>query len=187
MIIGYARPIAADPDCALQEATLREAGCDRIERQPGTILAALEEGDSLVVAQLATLAGSVDQLRAALREIRTAKAYLRVLEPAIDTASEGGIHFAFHLKAVAKFLADTAEIAERENWRERQRAGIAKRKAVGGYPGRKPSVPAALIRKLDAQGVPRAEIVRRLGISRTSVYRVLKAELKGEVIPFPER
>jgi DNA invertase Pin-like site-specific DNA recombinase len=31
----------------------------------------------------------------------------------------------------------------------------------------------AEIRELDAQGVKRAEIARRLGVGRTSVYRVL--------------
>jgi DNA invertase Pin-like site-specific DNA recombinase len=71
-------------------------------------------------------------------------AFLRVLEPAIDTASEGGTHFAFHLKAIANLSRPLiARIGA-----GRQRAGIEKRKAAGGYPGRKSSVPVEHIRSL---------------------------------------
>jgi len=51
--------------------------------------------------------------------------------------------------------------------------GIAKAKAAGVYKGRKPSVPAQEVRRLKADGVKPAEIARRLGMGRTSVYRAL--------------
>jgi DNA invertase Pin-like site-specific DNA recombinase len=51
--------------------------------------------------------------------------------------------------------------------------GIAKKKAEGGYKGRKPSIDVATIRDLAGQGVGATEIARRLGIGRASVYRIL--------------
>ncbi|WP_337248429.1 helix-turn-helix domain-containing protein [Rhodovulum visakhapatnamense] len=69
---------------------------------------------------------------------------------------------------------------------ERQRERIAKAKADGKYKGRKPS---ARMKKADAlallgQGVGKRRIVRNLGISERSVYRitcqyVVKADLNG--------
>jgi DNA invertase Pin-like site-specific DNA recombinase len=58
--------------------------------------------------------------------------------------------------------------------RERQAEGIAAAKARGVYKGRKPRIDAAVVRKLryhDKLGP--ADVARRLGIGRASVYRVL--------------
>jgi DNA invertase Pin-like site-specific DNA recombinase len=62
---------------------------------------------------------------------------------------------------------------------ERQCKGIAKAKAEGKYKGRKPTAreKAAEIAALRANGVCPAEIARRLGIGRASVYRVLEYQL----------
>jgi DNA invertase Pin-like site-specific DNA recombinase len=61
---------------------------------------------------------------------------------------------------------------EREIMLERQREGIAKAKAAGKYKGRPVSIDAAQIKQLSAEMGP-AAIARRLGIARSSVYRVL--------------
>ena len=61
---------------------------------------------------------------------------------------------------------------EREIMLERQREGIAKAKAAGKYKGRPISIDAAQIRQLRAELGP-AAIAKRLGIARSSVYRVL--------------
>jgi hypothetical protein len=57
---------------------------------------------------------------------------------------------------------------------ERQREGIAKAKAAGKYKGRPVSIDAAQIRQLRGELGPTA-IAKRLGIARSSVYRVLGA------------
>ena len=64
---------------------------------------------------------------------------------------------------------------ETEVRRERQLAGIAKAKAEGKYKGRAPTARAKAdkVRQLRNAGVRPAEIARQVGISRTSVYRVL--------------
>ena len=59
--------------------------------------------------------------------------------------------------------------------RERQLEGIAKAKAAGVYRGRKPSVDAAEVKRLKAEGLGASQIAKRLKIGRASVYRVLEA------------
>jgi len=60
---------------------------------------------------------------------------------------------------------------------ERQREGIAKAKAEGKYIGRKPTARAKTKMVLFAkkQGVAPAQIMRDLGISKTSYHRILEA------------
>lgn len=62
---------------------------------------------------------------------------------------------------------------ERALIRERQREGIEKAKAKGVYKGRKKSVDREKVAELLNQGVKKAEIARRLGIGRVSVYRII--------------
>ena len=57
--------------------------------------------------------------------------------------------------------------------RERQLEGIARAKAKGVYKGRKRTVDVEKVKALHAEDVSPAEIARRLGIGRTSVYRAL--------------
>ncbi len=64
---------------------------------------------------------------------------------------------------------------EREMMLERQREGIAKAKAAGKYKGRKATARAQSQDVLDmrSEGVSPTKIARKLGIGRTSVYRIL--------------
>ena len=77
-------------------------------------------------------------------------------------------------RAVAGLVAVFAGF-EREVFRERVKAGIAYARKRGGQHGRPTSVTkyGTKVRKLFEQGVPKAEIARRLSISRTSVRRLL--------------
>ena len=59
--------------------------------------------------------------------------------------------------------------------RERQLEGIAKAKAEGIYKGRRPKIDTARVREMKAQGMSIAAIVKELGISGASIYRVLEA------------
>ena len=70
---------------------------------------------------------------------------------------------------------------ERFRWinlrRERQLEGIAAAKARGVYKGRKPSINAVEILRLRREEkLGPAEIARRLGIGRASVYRLLNKQ-----------
>jgi len=61
---------------------------------------------------------------------------------------------------------------EREIMLERQREGIAKAKAEGRYKGRPQSIDVAEIKRLSTE-MGAADIAKRLGIARSSVYRLL--------------
>ena len=53
---------------------------------------------------------------------------------------------------------------------------IARAKARGVYRGRKPSVDPGEVRRLAKEGLRSSEIAQRLGVSRSTVWRVLKAK-----------
>jgi DNA invertase Pin-like site-specific DNA recombinase len=139
----------------------------------GTIngIAALDyarEGDALVVTKLDRLARSVAHLVAIGERLDAKGVSLKVLEQAIDTSTPTGRLMFNMLGAIAQF--------ERELMLERQREGVAKAKAEGKYKGRTPTARAKAsdVRRLCGEGVGATEIGKRLGISRASVYRVLK-------------
>ncbi|QUD86240.1 recombinase family protein [Phenylobacterium montanum] len=175
--IGYARVSTTDQDCAIQEETLRAAGCDviRSERKSGTttkgraelatVLEFLRPGDTLVVTRIDRLARSLMDLEKIVQEITAKGASLRATEQPIDTSTAAGTAFLQMLGVFAQF-----ETAIRK---ERQLEGIAKAKAEGVYKGRKPSVPVDAVRALHGEGVSPTEIAKRLGIGRASVYRAI--------------
>jgi GNAT superfamily N-acetyltransferase len=84
-----------------------------------------------------------------------------------------------HMARIAVDLGAIAEF-ERGLLLECQREGVAKAKRDGKYKGRKPTAraKAAQVIKLDAEGLQRAEIARRVGIGIASVYRVLASANK---------
>ena len=65
---------------------------------------------------------------------------------------------------------------ERTLMLERQKEGIAKAKAEGRYKGRPSRLHEKLgeIRALESQGFNRAQIAHRLGMARSSLYRLLE-------------
>ena len=79
-------------------------------------------------------------------------------------------------KLMLTVLAGVAQW-EREMMLERQREGIAKAKADGKFKGRVPTAQrqAAEIMQLHGEGLGPVAIGKRLGISRTSVWRVVTA------------
>ncbi|WP_374647024.1 helix-turn-helix domain-containing protein [Tabrizicola sp.] len=59
--------------------------------------------------------------------------------------------------------------------------GIAKAKAEGVYKGRKPTIDPAEVRRLHGEeGMGATDIARKLGIARTSVYRVLEGKIAAQ-------
>lgn len=72
-------------------------------------------------------------------------------------------------------LGSVAEL-ERSIIRERQADGIAAAKARGVYQGRPLALSAedaSASRRLVAEGVPKAEVARRYGINRSTLYRTV--------------
>ncbi len=177
-LYGYARVSSLDQDLTLQEETLRAAGCHvvRAEKRSGAgregraelrlLLDFLHAGDTLVVTRVDRLARSVKDLQDIVHELRAKGVALKATEQPVDTGSAAGKAFLDMLGVFAEFETNLR--------RERQLEGIRAAKARGVYKGRKPSIDPAEVRRLwEAEGLGPSAIARRLGIGRTSVYRVL--------------
>jgi len=189
MHIGYARTSTIEQVAGLeaQERDLRAAGIERVYREqvssvaPRVQLEAMldfaREGDTVTVTKLDRLARSVRDLMAIVDRLAAKGVALRILAMNMDTGTPTG-------KLMLTILGGVAEF-ERELMLERQREGIAKAKAEKKYKGRAPTAraKAAEIEAMLRQHVGPQEISRRLGISRSSVYRV--AEHAGVAIKVP--
>lgn len=184
MLIGYARTSTVDQVAGIeaQERDLVIAGCEKIFREQVSsvdvlkrdqltlALDFLREGDTLVVTKLDRLARSVAHMHDLLQRITAKGSALKVLGMGIDTNTPTG-------KLMLNVLGGVAEF-EREIMLERQREGIAKAKAVGKYKGRAPTAQrkADIVIALYKEGVGATEVAKRVGISRASVYNLLKAQ-----------
>ena len=180
MIVGYARTSTVEQRAGLdgQLRDLKAVGAEKIFAEQVSSVAkrdqleaALEfvrEGDTLIVTKLDRLARSVKDLMELVDRINAKRAALRILDMNMDTATPTGRLMLTVLGGVAEF--------ERLIMLERQREGIAQAKAEGRYAGRKPTQRAKRdeIQALMADGIGPAEIGRRLGMARSSVYRIAK-------------
>lgn len=157
----------------MQEAALRAAGCTSFVREKsGTseqgraeleiLLAILQEGNTLMVIGIDRLARSVGDLQDIVKALKEKGVALKATEQPVDTSSDAG-------KAFLDMLGVFAEV-ETNLCQERQMEGMAAA-TRGVYKGRRLTINADEIHKLKAEGVGPAEIARRLGIGRASVYR----------------
>ena len=157
--IGYVR--LRDQGSAEDTARLKAAGCHVVRAQEpvgcdapdilASILEFIGEGDQVVVVRLEQLGGDARATLEALDRLEARGASLEVLEPEISSHGVGGRALRAALQAVA--AVDPAWIARRRR----------------GQPA------ADEIRALQAAGVGPVEIARRLGVSRMTVWRKLKA------------
>lgn len=185
-VVGYARVSSAGQSLEIQREQLVAAGAERVfeEKRSGTttegraaLSQALEwvrDGDVFLVTRLDRLARSLVDLRQIVDRLTGKGVGLRVLQQGtIDTTRSDG-------RLMLNILASFAEW-ENDIRRERQADGIAKAKAAGVYKGRPASIDAAEVRKLAADGLGAVEIAKKLGVGRTSVWRVLRQGEGGSV------
>jgi len=181
MLVGYARTSTIEQRAGL-EAQIRDlesAGCDNkiFREQVSSVqhrdqldqaLDYIREGDTLVVTKLDRLARSVRDLIDITETIKTKNADLKILDMNLDTSNATGSLMLNILGSIAQF--------ERELMLERQREGIAKAKAEGKYRGRKPTARklSHKVLELADDGMGPTEIAKKVGISRSSVYRIIK-------------
>jgi DNA invertase Pin-like site-specific DNA recombinase len=182
-LVGYARVSTGQQDPAMQVAALKAAGVDgrriytdvmsgRRDDRPGLrrCLAALQEGDTLVVWKLDRLGRSVQHLVKVVNDLSSRGVGFRSLTESIDTTTNGG-RLIFHVfAAIAEF--------ERDLIAERTQEGLKQALANGHKPGRPRALTgeqAALARQMHEDGKPVAQIARVLGVSRPTIYRVTGA------------
>jgi DNA invertase Pin-like site-specific DNA recombinase len=154
--IGYVR--LRDSTAHEDTAALKAVGCQVVRaEEPGrngetlsSILEFIGAGDQLVVTRLDRLALSGRGLLDALDRLEARGATLRVLAP--ELSSEGAAGSA--LRAVLEAVADLEPAGARR---------------------RRPTAATQEIFALQRAGVGPVEIARRLGVSRMTVWRKLKA------------
>lgn len=181
MIIAYARTSTAEQAAGLeaQIAELTKAGADRIfQEQVSSVtkrdeleaaLDYLRDDDVLVVTKLDRLARSVSDLMKVIERVKERHASLRILSMNMDTDTATG-------KLMISLLASVAAF-ERDIMLERQREGILKAKAAGKYKGRAPTARQKTdqVMELIGQGGKQTDVAAELGISRSSVQRIVKS------------
>ena len=186
-IVGYARTSTTDQIAGLeaQVRDLQAEGCTKVfseqvsatqnERpQLKAMLDYVREGDTVIVTRPDRLARSTADLLSITKRLAEQGVILRVLSMQLDTGTPTGKLMLTMLGAIAEF--------ERELMLERQREGVAKAKAEGKYKGRAPTARrmAHEVVKLSTEGKVVPEIVATVGISRASVFRILRESRRSE-------
>jgi DNA invertase Pin-like site-specific DNA recombinase len=181
MLIGYARTSTLDQVAGFesQQTALKEARCEKVFAEQISSIAHrdqlqdaldyIRDGDVLVVTKLDRLARSMPDLLNIIAKVERKGASLRILGMNLDTTTATG-------KLMLNVLGSVAEF-ERSMMLERQREGIAKAKAEGKYKGRAPTAQAKAedVLRLVADGIGACQIASQLGISRSSVWRIMRA------------
>lgn len=149
--------------------TDKVSGKDTQRPQLQAMLEFVREGDTVLVHSMDRLARSLKDLEAIVTGLTGRGVTVSFVTQGMSFTGQDGPMNTLMLQmlgAVAQF--------ERSLILERQREGIAIAKAKGGvYKGRKPSLDAAGVaelRTLVSQGLPKAQIAAKLGISRTTLY-----------------
>lgn len=140
---------------------------ERKKREKVLEAARKRELDVVLVWKLDRWGRSIHDLFLTMKELTDLGVAFVSFTEAVDLSSPVG-------RAVAGLLAVFASF-EREMLRERVKAGIAYARKSGRRHGRPASVTkyATKVKKMFSEGLPKAEIARRLSISRTSVRRLL--------------
>lgn len=183
-LIGYGRVSSRSQSLDIQIEALTSAGVSQehlyLERASGRKRkgrAALEDllsrgirkGDTVVCTRLDRLARSTRDLLQISETLEDKGVDLKVLEQPIDTSSPAGRLFFTVLGAFGEFEASIRA--------ERQREGIDAALAKGDdspFKGRPPSIDHRQVQALLKDGLTPTEIKERLGIARSSVYRLMK-------------
>jgi len=182
MKIGYARVSTRDQKLTLQVAALKREGCDQIykekmsgklERRPALdkALSLLNEGDELIVWKVDRLSRTVIQLVSLRHGLQQRGVHIRSISEGIDTSTKRG-------RLMYNVVASFAEF-ECDQISDRTVGGLGVAKAQGARLGRPCKLSGEKLRvaeQLRRENVSFAEIARRVGESRTTVWRALSEE-----------
>lgn len=179
-LIGYARCSTRGQDLRVQRTALRKLGVDtgniytdrgytgRNRERPGLseALAAVGEGDTLVVTKLDRLGRSVTDLHAIVAELDAKGARLAYGGSVYNPGDPAGKMFFSILAAMAEFEADLT--------RARTREGVAIAREQGRMTGRRPKLSALQHERLleDYEGgkYGAAKLMELYGLSRSAMY-----------------
>jgi len=184
-IIGYARISTGHQSLDAQCDALIAVGVDpkriysdslsgslRRSQRPGmaALLDYARAGDVIVVVGIDRLGRDAAEVMAVVRELTEREIVLRSLREGIDTSNATG-------RMITGVLASLAEL-ELELGRERRSAAREARRVRNQPMGRPKALTSAKCDqalKLAAAGEPVAAIAKTFGVSRDTVYRVIRA------------
>lgn len=184
-LLGYARVSTNQQDLHNQESRLIEEGVKptpdflfkdkasgKNDQREGlqSLLVKAREGDVLLVTKLDRLGRNTADMISIIEMLYQKGVSVRFLDDGISTEGSMG-------KMVVTILAAVAQ-AERERILERTNEGRRAAISQGVKMGRKPSINESTkdeIRQLVADGLPKTEVAKTCGVSRQTVYDVLKA------------
>jgi len=178
--IGYARVSTDDQNLDMQRDALKAAGCSVIYEETASgkgaarpeleqCRMALRPGDTLIVCRLDRLGRSLPDLVQVVAELEQRGINFESITERIETGNAAG-------KLVFHVFAALAEF-ERSLIRERTNAGLTAARARGRAGGRKPKLDEKDVKEIRAlwrdKSIPVADIARRYGVSRTTLYKHL--------------
>jgi len=174
--VGYARVSTTGQNLEVQLNALSDceivfqekcSGSNSEREELNRMLEFVRAGDIVKVTKLCRLARNTKHLLEVVDLLETKNISLQVLNLGIDTASPTGKLMVTLIGAIATF--------ERQLLLERQAEGIALAKQKGKYKGRKPTARAkqVQVKELLAGGMSKAQVVKELGISLSSIYRLV--------------
>lgn len=180
MKIGYKRVSTLDQNLARQDlGEVDKLFEEKISGKSSTDRPALNamlefarEGDEVLVHSIDRLARDLRDLQQIIQELNEKQVTVRFLSERLTFSSDQDDAFA---RLQLQLMGAFAEF-ERNIIRKRQAEGIAKAKSRGAYKGRQASIDANAIKQRAAEGQGATAIAKDLGISRASVYRILKTE-----------
>jgi DNA invertase Pin-like site-specific DNA recombinase len=180
-IFGYARVSTQQQQTQMQLDALNAYGCTKIfeEQESGakrvrpqldSMLAKLRKGDQVVVWKMDRLARSLKDLIEIVSKIEDAEAEFVSLTEKLDTSSAGG-------RLIFNVFASINQF-EREFLIERTRSGLESARRHGRVGGRPKKLTDADVKQM-AHLMAKPDrnvrgICKRFGISRSSLYRLLK-------------
>jgi DNA invertase Pin-like site-specific DNA recombinase len=137
-------------------------------------MAHLREGDVLLVHSIDRMARSLKDLLQTIESLNGKGVTIRFLKENLSFPPDGGDEMA---KLQMSILGAVAAW-ELSMLKSRQAEGIQKAKLAGKYRGRKAKLDAAGIAEVNAllaTGISKAEVARRMGVSRQTLYATLDA------------
>jgi len=183
-VIGYARVSTEEQTLDLQRDALQQAGAVMLYEDQASgktavrpelqqCLKALREGDTLLVWRLDRLGRNLQDLIIIVNDLKVRGVAFKSLKESIDTAGPAGT-LVFHM------FASLAEF-ERELMRERTLAGLSAARARGRNGGRRPVLDSkqreAVLSLLKSRDISVQDIGRQFGVSRSTLYNILKQYL----------
>lgn len=181
-LVGYARCSTDKQDEARQLTVLREAGISKHalyadHGQSGAktsrpefdkMLANLEPGDLVVVAELDRFGRNSGHVITTIADLRDRGIHVKSIADGVDSTTDMG-------EAMMGFLAIMAQM-ERRFIQRRTKSGLAEAKAqgrVGGRPRKLDDKKIKLALRLSDEGEKARDIASTLGVSVPTVYRYL--------------